>query len=105
MNQKSSELCSSFFRLQIVLENFSSNLKHEIEARRFVNQQFLEKEIWTIIIGAVSALAFLQLNKVSHQCLQASQIFIVNQSEIKLTDPRLFGQLSNYQVFLTNVSE
>lgn len=90
------QYCSIFYKIYALLEQSSRNLDDEINERNLQKKEFEEKEIWYLIANCVSALSQLQKGDVTHGALKSSRITVCEDGEIKVADPFLTGEDSNY---------
>jgi hypothetical protein len=58
--------------------------------------------VWNLLENCTSALALLQQNSISHECLTSKSILFEENGNIKVADPMSFGLTTNLELILSN---
>lgn len=96
--KKQDFVCSSHYKMYLVLEYSFKNVGQEIKERAAEAQKnyFQESDIWSILYSACTALNILYSHGATHESLTAEQIFISKDGFVKIAEPTLFGLEKNH---------
>ena len=86
-------LDESTFGIYILMEVAKTDWEKEINQRQMRNKYYTEEELINILKQLVSALSFLQKNKVSHRDVKAQNILVFPNNKYKIAD---FGEARKY---------
>jgi hypothetical protein len=86
-------LDESTFCIYILMEVAKTDWEKEINQRQMRNKYYTEEELINILKQLVSALSFLQKNKVSHRDVKAQNILVFPNNKYKIAD---FGEARKY---------
>ncbi|CAK68131.1 unnamed protein product (macronuclear) [Paramecium tetraurelia] len=87
------QLCGQFYKVNLLFEYPQSNLDRV--------QTINEIQLIDYLKQAISGLACLQRNQISHNTLQLRYLFLMN-GVVKVSDPQYFQQNTNYVQILQN---
>ncbi|KAL4493586.1 hypothetical protein ABPG72_004079 [Tetrahymena utriculariae] len=100
---KRSELCSSYWNIDLFYEYISNDLESDMQRRKKEEVFYDESELWHIIVSTVAALAYLRSRGYEHGDIKPSSILLSDQGRIKLLPNPIVnsGNLNNYmQAFM-----
>ncbi|KAL4444754.1 hypothetical protein ABPG74_015962 [Tetrahymena malaccensis] len=100
---KKSELCSSYWNIDLFYEFISNDLESDIQRRKKEEVFYDESELWHIIVSTVAALAYLRSRGYEHGDIKPSSILLSDQGRVKLLPNPIVssGNLNNYmQAFM-----
>ncbi|KAL4475150.1 hypothetical protein ABPG74_001846 [Tetrahymena malaccensis] len=103
IQNKESQFCSTFFKVYLVFEYVKNTLEQEVQERsKDQKQPFSEEEMWNILTSCVQGAHFLYQNKLNHNNIRPSTIYITSNGIVKLADPTLFSQQGLYPAALSS---
>ena len=82
-------LCTSFYKLDILMEYIDFDLEQDIKLRRNGNLPYPEPEIWQMLECLISALSTLQQLETCFGDLYPSKVLVTKERVYKLVDPIL----------------
>lgn len=97
-SSSSNHFCSSVSKISVLCEYPQRTLDDETCERHLQKRRYNEKELWTILASCILGMAHLQRNRISHEAVRSSQIFVENTGLIKIADPYISGTVSNWEV-------
>ena len=95
---KESHFCSEQYKLYVLFEFCNKNLEMEINDRvSNNNKRFTNQELSYITKSYITALLFLQINKISHNNINLQTLLISKNGIYKLGDQDLLKMQSNFK--------
>ncbi|EGR28032.1 protein kinase domain protein [Ichthyophthirius multifiliis] len=85
-SQKSTDFCSSFFKINFLYEYLNINLKNEILERQKIHYNYQEGELWYLLDSLISAAFYLKTKAVFHGDIRPYNVLLTNNGQVKLGD-------------------
>ncbi|CAD8083713.1 unnamed protein product [Paramecium sonneborni] len=98
------QVCSTFYKVNLVFEYIPQTLKDAIEQRKQADAYFGEQEILKMLNGAIEGLAKFQELKIAHQNLRVQTLSYQN-GNIKVSDIPLLANITSFAAVLQDYGD
>ncbi|CAD8176064.1 unnamed protein product [Paramecium octaurelia] len=98
------QVCSTFYKVNLVFEYIPQTLKDAIEQRKQAGAYYGEQEILQMLNGAIDGLAKLQEFKIAHQNLRVQTLSYQN-GNIKVSDIPLLANITSFAAVLQDYGD
>ena len=105
--QTHDDMCSSFFKITLVIEYIEQDLLAEIIEKKTSNQPYSEEQIWLLLENIVAALAVLHREKIPVYDVKPANVLVTKDGTYKIADPVLINShtIPGYMKLLTDREE
>ncbi|CAD8073265.1 unnamed protein product [Paramecium sonneborni] len=98
------QVCSTFYKVNLVFEYIPQTLKDAIEQRKLAGAYYPEQEILKMLDGAIEGLAKFQELKIAHQNLRVQTLSYQN-GNIKVSDIPLLANITSFVAVLQDYGD
>ncbi|EGR27972.1 hypothetical protein IMG5_185550 [Ichthyophthirius multifiliis] len=101
------EFCSSFYKIGLLYEYYTNDLKTEISERKRVSKSYSESELLYLLQSLASAVFYLKSRSVVHGDIRPYNVLVNNENgQVKLGEMYIQQQsMSNYAQLLSGITE
>jgi len=96
--------CSTFYQIYLLMDNVIGTLEEKIQKKIETGSSFPESELIVMAKGIIEGLAFLEKNKISHNNIKASAIYLGSNNTYKVLDKNLDDELSLFMKVKKNIA-
>ncbi len=90
--------CSSFYKVNVLLEMIVKSLEDEIEEKALKEDPYTENELWFLLDSVLNGLYYLQLTGTCHGALRPSAIYQGYNGFFKIAEHTLFNEPPSYSL-------
>lgn len=99
------KLCSSFYRIQVIIEYNNINLEKEIAERTKNQERYTEEQLWYLIECILQGLEALQERETFHGDIKPGNIFVSRLGNYKIAEQELIAGVPTYAQRVTGVAD